>query len=563
MKNTYSLLVLLFALTFGSCKKALLVEENKSGITADPFYATATGMEALVNTCYTPLRFWFGKEGGASLTESGTDLFLRGGDNHHPQIASYDPVSFNSQNETLKLYWERFYAAVNSCNSAIARMEASPLSPEVKKLRLGEVHFLRAVYNWLIVETWGGVHLSLEESKGAVLTANRTPVEKFYETIFSDLDKAIAALETRTLPEGGRITRPAAEAFKARMLLTRGRYAEAATLAKRVISAYNFRLSDRYADLWTMANSDGAKNAEVVWYVNYTTNDLLNRDIESINGYSQESAAFLSEGGHQLHMTFTPRYDFHEGVKLNTADDVGFQRYASSRRLLTLFNDTIDQRYAGTFKEVWYANDIRDNIRYTEMKVGDTAIYWSNNVLSAQYKQDRARKFEVQDINDLFNADQSLKDNRNFIEMHKFADPTRAGTFVWRSSRDAFVLRIAEMYLIVAEGDLLSGNGAEALAFMNALRTKRAKPGMEDQMKITAGDLNLDFILDERARELVGEQLRWFDLKRTNKLVDYVRKYNPEAAGNIQPYHLLRPIPQSQLDAVTNKTEFVQNQGYH
>jgi starch-binding outer membrane protein, SusD/RagB family len=264
-----------------------------------------------------------------------------------------------------------------------------------------------------------------------------------------------------------------------------------------------------------------------------------------------------------LHMTFTPRYDFHEGVKLNTADDVGFQRYASSKRLLTLFNDTVDQRYAGSFKEVWYANDVRDNIRYTEMKGGDTAIYWSNNVLTAAYKQARAKRFEILDINDLFHADGSLKDNRNFIEMHKFADATRAGTFVWRSRRDAFVLRISEMYLVVAEAAMQSSNLPEAVTYMNGLRTKRAKPGRESGMQVSAADLNIDFILDERARELVGEQLRWFDLKRTNKLVEYVRKYNPEAAPNIQPYHLLRPIPQSQLDAVTNKSEFTQNPGYH
>ena len=563
MKSVYIALLTISALSLISCEKDFLKEENRSGITADPFYSTATGMEALVNTCYTPLRFWFGKEGGASLTESGTDLFLRGGDNHHPQIATYDPISFNSQNEALQLYWERFYAAINDCNTAIARIDESPLSADVKKLRKGEVHFLRAMYYWLIVETWGGVHLTTEESKGVTLTANRTPVEKFYELIFSDLDIAITNLESRKSPEGGRVTKPAAEAFKARMLLTRGQYQEAATLAKKVINDYNYKLFDNYASLWTMANSNGSTNSEVIWFVNYTADDLINKDIESINGYSQEAAAFLSEGGHQLHMTFTPRYDFHEGVKLNAADDVGFQRYASSLRLLTLFNDTIDQRYAGSFKEVWYANDVSDNIKYTEMKVGDTAIYWSNNPLSAAYKQARAKRFEILDINDLFNADQSLKDNRNFIEMHKFADPTRSGIFIWRSKRDAFVLRISEMYLIVAEAAMQSGNMQDAVTYMNALRTKRAKPGMESQMQVTAANMNIDFILDERARELVGEQLRWFDLKRTNKLVEYVKKYNPEAANNIQPYHMLRPIPQSQLDAVTNKSEFTQNPGYN
>ncbi len=84
----------------------------------------------------------------------------------------------------------------------------------------------------------------------------------------------------------------------------------------------------------------------------------------------------------------------------------------------------------------------------------------------------------------------------------------------------------------------------------------------ENDMRITEKDLTIDFILDERARELCGEQIRWFDLKRTGKLIDYVHKYNMDATNNIQEYHMLRPIPQSQLDAVTNKDEFQQNPGY-
>ena len=82
-------------------------------------------------------------------------------------------------------------------------------------------------------------------------------------------------------------------------------------------------------------------------------------------------------------------------------------------------------------------------------------------------------------------------------------------------------------------------------------------------MTITGSNVTLDFILDERARELGGEQIRWFDLKRTNTLLTRVKAMNPDAATYIQPYHLLRPIPQSQLDAVTNKTVFKQNPGYN
>jgi starch-binding outer membrane protein, SusD/RagB family len=81
-------------------------------------------------------------------------------------------------------------------------------------------------------------------------------------------------------------------------------------------------------------------------------------------------------------------------------------------------------------------------------------------------------------------------------------------------------------------------------------------------MQISPAQVTLDFILDERARELAGEQLRWFDLKRTGKLIERITAYNPDNAVNIKPFHIVRPIPQNQIDAVTNRNEFTQNEGY-
>ncbi len=79
-------------------------------------------------------------------------------------------------------------------------------------------------------------------------------------------------------------------------------------------------------------------------------------------------------------------------------------------------------------------------------------------------------------------------------------------------------------------------------------------------MEIAAGQLTIDYVLDERARELLGEGNRWIDLVRTGKLLERVRKYNPVAAANIKDFHVLRPIPQQQIDRT--ESEFKQNPGY-
>ena len=115
------------------------------------------------------------------------------------------------------------------------------------------------------------------------------------------------------------------------------------------------------------------------------------------------------------------------------------------------------------------------------------------------------------------------------------------------------------MYLIKAECEIHTGGNA--LATINQLRDVRALPGKTVENRRT-GAVTIDTILEERAIELCGEMQRWFDLKRTRKLVDYVKARNAQAKANVAPKHLYRPIPQVQMDAVTNTDVFQQNPDY-
>jgi hypothetical protein len=144
-------------------------------------------------------------------------------------------------------------------------------------------------------------------------------------------------------------------------------------------------------------------------------------------------------------------------------------------------------------------------------------------------------------------------------------DPDRTAANAQPGYKDVIVMRLAEMYLIAAEAEFQLGNNDEAASYINVLRTRAAiktPVNHTTEMQVTGADINLDFILDERARELAGEHIRWFDLKRTGKLVERVTKYNPDIT-KIQDFHVLRPIPQAEMQALTNAAEFGQNPGYN
>lgn len=196
------------------------------------------------------------------------------------------------------------------------------------------------------------------------------------------------------------------------------------------------------------------------------------------------------------------------------------------------------------------------------MSGGDIPVYTSSNPATALPTE--AAKASSSVYGDARYNTYKIGGWCSFPGIKKFLDDVYNPTYPTHdiSSRDAMVIRLAEMYLIKAECQLYTGG--DAMGTINVLRQKRAIAGTDNTLSGTA---DIETILEERAIELCGEQQRWFDLKRTHKLVEHVKAYNAQAASNIKDYHLLRPIPQAQMDAITNASTtegqgFWQNDGY-
>ena len=105
-------------------------------------------------------------------------------------------------------------------------------------------------------------------------------------------------------------------------------------------------------------------------------------------------------------------------------------------------------------------------------------------------------------------------------------------------------------------GALRQGDLAGAREAINEVRRRAGATELTSDSQMT-----VDFLLDERIRELVGEEQRRFTLLRLGKLLERTRKYNTEAGPAMKDYHVLWPIPQSIRDSNTD-AEFPQNEGY-
>jgi hypothetical protein len=550
MKNTLKTLGLAAAVMLGASSCSDLLKETVISNISNDYIATTPGFVAATNAAYTPLRSFYATERGLTMSEYGTDIYSAGADGSYKGFHFYDS-QLTSSVDILAQLWDETYKGINTCNAVIDRApNVTGITDAVKAQRVGEMKYLRAHYYFILVQQFGPLDLRLKETTGPTKTATRTPEKDVYAQIVKDLLEAIPVLENKKASSDyGRATKAAAENLLAKVYLTRASskfaetndYANAATYCTNVINNYGFKLLPDFASVFDQGNQI---NDEVIFAVQYTSDPLTN--------------GFVDNQGNKLHLYFGMQYDVQPGMQRDVVNGRPFKRLKPTPYLLnTVFAERKnDTRYNKTFKDTWLSNKpgtyntTFDNSKATvTFKANDTTIYipgveWT--------KEERAKKPYQVLVPSLYNF-------ALFPTLKKFFDPLRPDMTYENGSRDYFVHRLADTYLMLAEAQLKLGKQAEAVAAINMVRVRAAAAGKADAMKVESVDMNL--IMEERARELAGEQTRWMDLKRWGNLVERVKLYNSDAAATIQDRHYVRPIPQKQVDLSENGG-FPQNTGY-
>ncbi|REA63785.1 RagB/SusD family nutrient uptake outer membrane protein [Dyadobacter luteus] len=556
MKKILYTTLIAACLGLASCQD-FLTEENISGVTSENFYVDAAGYEKLVNSCYSSLRDIYKTD--PKLFAWGTDTETRGeiesvsgtvGDRlvRATQLNEYKTLS--SDNSGVNEVFTKLYAGIQRCNTAINKASSIPgLSDAVKNKRLAEVRFIRAYFYYLLVENFGGIPIVKDEFNTPVTHFVPNSEQEVYDFMLEDLNASVGGVDVTTT-EFGRVTKGAANHLLSLVHLTRGYkafasvddFAKSAQYAEQVISSGNYSLLSSFADVFLPTNQ---KNSEIIFSVQFDPTSLQDKII-----------------GHGQNLFFGWRIfrqpGFYDGeyatYSRRTSD------FMPTQFLYSLYNTAKDTRYNGTFLSQFYA--VRDDkLGNAEIKKGDLRFYFpypdqpftSQDSIALMAKNPNVEIVRFERWKQDF---QGIGGAMKFPMIGKFFDPLDNfpgnNEDAYSSTRDIFLFRLADTYLLAGEAYFKLGQLDKAAEKINVVRKRAAVAGQS--LDIKPSDVTLDFILDERARELAGEYHRWLDLKRTRKLGRafehniLTKMANP--GGVIDKYYL-RPIPQSVIDRDT------------
>lgn len=598
----YSLLfgaiTMLFATT--SCKK-LLEEQPRTSFTPQ-FFQTADGIQGAIAGIYSGFRTQWANQIWMQLYNGGTDETVRGGsvDGGATNWFIYNqPQLIGTNTNNYEGFWNNLFTAINTANGVLQFGVDADIPAATKTQLLAQAKFLRGFCYFYLVTTFGAVPLHTEFNTSASTADAPAPLADLYAQMIQDFTDAAADLpNTPASGMGKPAFRATALFLLAKTYLWRGwstaaqgtDFQNAYTTAKEVIdnkATYGLDLLPNFSTVFREGNEYGP---EVLMVIDHTKDLKFGQNSAVGNGatsFSENKSNFMWRPNYP---TVLANWPTNSGAALCVRDIRNgrpFIRIRPNTRYVmeqAFANRATDARYDGTFQTVWLSNSTAESVtgstgattpRGTLINGRDTAIWCADRLVTpAERAAFKGVIFEPDHL-----AGVTLPySSQVYPSVRKFDDSTR-GHMNDYSDRPYILFRFAELYLIAAEAAIKGGGTTQQAADMiNILRTRAARKNNQTPaeytaavaaQQVTAGQMTIDFLLDERSREMYGEDCRWWDLSRTHKLRERVIAFNTEAAAvaNMTQYgadnHFeLRPIPQSQIDLVTEGERYPQNPGY-
>jgi hypothetical protein len=519
-----------------SCNKSFLDEKLYSNYAPETL-TDSLGFEAAANGLYYQLGLFFSKsdqQGWPSVWNAGTDIaYVPPTQKQGIEVPYYDYSQLISTDAAATFTWQWAYQMINNANNIIANAEnpsLTRLSQSGKDAFNAEARFFRGYAYNMLATLFGKVPIVTEPLSKPKTDFVRASLDSVNDLIVADLTYAAAGLPTidnvKSNSKGklyARANKAMAQQLLAEVYLRMGKNDLAEAQCKAIIQSGKFSLTtarygiratqpgDPFSDMFIYGNMRyGQGNKEAIWVFELENTSTV------VGGYSGAPQQRRNWGAAYYQITDLTICDSLGGRgigRMRLTDWVVYGLYGAGDMRNSEFN--IRHRfYYNTPGQPDYGQPVPYNGPDTVFKTAPHTTKWY------QY-----------DPNDVFG---------------------------FAMVKDFILMRLGETYLLMAEAQFKQNKLADAAASLNVIRDRaHAAP-------VTAAQVTMDFILDERVRELLAEENRRMTLMRTGTLVDRTKKYNTQ---NINPVlgltskNLLLPIPQSERD-LNKDAVLEQNQGY-
>tara|TARA_R110001583_G_scaffold142294_1_gene294566 strand:+ start:4798 stop:6387 length:1590 start_codon:yes stop_codon:yes gene_type:complete len=529
MKNIVKKLIFVVAITFfvTSCHDDLnLSPIDPDSFTQEDVFATANDAQGALAKLYAGLTLT-GQEGPAgqpdiadidegfsqfsrmlfNLNVLTTDEAVVGwGD---PGLPDLHGMSWSSSNDFTEAMYSRLAQEVSFSNSFIKNATLLNDNTDVQYY-IAEARFLRAFAYYNLMDLYANVPLTSEISTDLPLQSNRTEIFAFVE---SELLEIQDILKPGGSNEYGRVDQVAAWALLSKLYLN--------------------------AEVWI----NEAKYTECVTFSNYVINSSYSINTNDANGngtaYDELFLADNDTNGAQNEFIFALNFD---GLQSQTWGGTTFLVHAA---------------IPGGGPAGWDYADFGVNGGWGGIRTTKSLVEkFTSGDQRAMFHSD-GQSLEIASIPP-FKEGYAITKFKN-VDTNGNAGSDTGGDFV---DTDLPLIRLAEIYLNYAEASLRGGGGDLGLA-ASKINELRERGYGSTAGNITSGDLDLDFVLDERSRELYWEGQRRTDLVRYNYFTTnsylWPFKGNVLNGTSVDQFRNIFPLPTNVLSTNTN---LIQNTGY-
>lgn len=576
----------------GACDDAaFLREEPESSYSIENVFKSSNQVKQAVTSCYEKVRDIFCTSAPMQFSlrhfymgNNGTDMFDVPNGRDAQSMNDYSKMAADS--DIYREVYNNFYNLVSRANLAISAAEEVSWDSEEDKIQtLAEAHFFRAYAYMNLGELFGGVPLVAERITEPRYDFERSTRVETYQFAIDDLEKFALNLSD-TNAEAGRLVKGVVQHYLCQLYIDKG----VALEEEGQDATEAFRQAEKYADdvidggiYHLMMNRFGTRQNEnpIYYYATRTSDQTPEHTYESAGVHIEGNVFWdLFQEGNQDYQNGNSEAIWVAQMSLEYCKQ-GYtaNRMAHSCNYSPVARD-VQGELMGSLEDVggegvtavmptYYTRDIIFEGKWADDMRNSEAVYRRTFVGNQENGQYYGKVVPWDVLHKVTNGVKDVQAETYLFPIScKIATDRYTGfidgidgscAFLYR---DDYLVRLPETILLRAEVKWRLGDNEGAANDINMLRN-RAQCGY----KVVASDVNLDLILDERARELMYEEHRWNTLLRLGGTVakDRIYKYSywdiARTSLNAKPNFNLWPIPQSVID-VNKDVVLEQNPGW-